>query len=110
MYQVIEKELLNSTCGLQDPRIDKKFVPTLDMSFDTAEEALRFYRDYASLAGFDVRRNRFRNGGRAQEVECKFSGTYTGGPGPDRSRGKTTMKKQCKAMVTIARLKDGPER
>ena len=80
------------------------------MSFDTSDEALRFYRDYVALAGFDVRRNRHRNGGRAQEVECKFSGTYTGGPGPDRERGKTTMKKKCKAMVTIARSKDGPER
>jgi hypothetical protein len=80
------------------------------MSFDTSDEALRFYRDYVALAGFNVRRNRHRNGSRAQEVECKFSGTYTGAPGPDRERGKTTMKKKCKAMVTVARSKDGPER
>ena len=80
------------------------------MSFDTSDEALRFYRDYAALAGFDVRRNMHRDGGHTQEVECKFSGTYTGGPRPDRERGKTTMKKKCKAMVTIARSKDGPER
>jgi hypothetical protein len=57
----------------------------------------------SSIAGFDIRRNRTRNNGRAQEVECKASGQYNGGSGADRTRAKTTKKKKCKTMVCIAR-------
>jgi hypothetical protein len=67
------------------------------------EDALAFYVTYAWLAGFDIRRNRTRNNGRAREVECKASGEYKGGPGPDRTRAKTTKKRKCKAMVCITR-------
>jgi hypothetical protein len=65
---------------------------------------LAFYIIYARLAGFDIRRNRTRNNGPAQEVECKASGQYKGGPGQDRTHAKTTKKMKCKAMVCIARL------
>jgi hypothetical protein len=75
----------------------------LDMFFESAENVLAFYIKYARLAGFDIRRNRIRSNGRAQEVECKASGQYKGGPGPDRTCDKTTKKKKCKAMVCIAR-------
>jgi hypothetical protein len=44
------------------------------MFFESAENVLAFYFRYAWLAGFDIRRNRIRNNGRAQEVECKASG------------------------------------
>jgi hypothetical protein len=40
-----------------------------------------------------MRRSRIRNNGHAQEVECKAKGQYKGGPGSDRTRGKTTKKK-----------------
>jgi hypothetical protein len=73
------------------------------MFFESAENVLAFYIRYARLVGFDIRRNRTRNNGRAQEVECKASGQYKGGPGPDRTRDKTTKKKKCKAMMCIAR-------
>jgi hypothetical protein len=76
----------------------------LDMYFESVEDALAFYVRYARLAGFDIRRNRTRNNGHAQQVECSASGQYKGGPSPDRTRGKTTMKNKCKAMVCIARL------
>jgi hypothetical protein len=59
-----------------------KYVSTLDMFFESAEDALAFYVRYARLAGFEVRRDRRRNNGRAQEVECKPSGQYKGGLGP----------------------------
>jgi hypothetical protein len=70
-----------------------KYVPTLDMYFESAEDALAFYIRYARLAGFDIRRNRTMNNGRAQEVECSTSGEYKGGLGLDRTRGKTIKKK-----------------
>jgi soluble lytic murein transglycosylase-like protein len=73
------------------------------MFFECAEYTLAFYVRYAQLAGFDIRRNRTRNNGRAQEVECKASGQYNGGSGADRTRAKTTKKKKCKTMVCIAR-------
>ena len=73
-----------------------KYVPTLDMCFESAEDALAFYATYALLAGFNIRKNRKRNNGRAQEIECSFNGQHTGGPGPDRQRGKTTKKKTVK--------------
>lgn len=95
---------------LQDPSIDNKFVPKHEMYFKTAEDALEFYRVYASLAGFGIRRNRKRNGGRAQEVECTFSGAHRNDPGPDRVRDKTTKRKKCRAKVTISRATDEIER
>jgi hypothetical protein len=87
-----------------------KNVPTLDMYFESAQDALAFYIRYARLAGFDIRRNRKRNNGRAQEVECKANGQYKGDPAPDRTCGKTTKKKKCKAMVCIVRSTKLPER
>jgi hypothetical protein len=71
-----------------------KYIPTLDMFFDSAENTLAFYIRYAQLAGFDIRRNRTKNNGSAQEVECKASGQYKGGPGPDRTHDKAIKKKK----------------
>jgi hypothetical protein len=82
----------------------------LDMFFESAENALAFYIKYARLADFNIRRNRTRNNDRAQEVECKASGQYKGGPEPDRTHDKTTKKKECKAMVCIARSAMQPGR
>jgi hypothetical protein len=87
-----------------------KYVPTLDMFFENAEYALAFYVRYARLAGFDVRRNRTRNNGHAEEVECKARGQYKGGPSSDRACGKTTKEKKCNAMVCITRSATLPGR
>ena len=95
---------------MQDPTTDVKYVPTLEMNFHSAEDALAFYITYAQLAGFNIRKNRMRNNGRAQDVECSFSGKYKGGPGPDRQRAKTTKKKNCQAMVKIKRSTTNNER
>jgi hypothetical protein len=76
---------------LQDTQIvNVKYVPRLDMYLERVEDTLAFYVRYTRLAGFDIRRNKIRNNGRMQEVECKASGQYKGGPGPDRTGGKTT--------------------
>jgi hypothetical protein len=60
------------------------------MYLERVEDTLAFYVRYTRLAGFDIKRNKIRNNGRMQEVECKASGQYKGGPGPDRTGGKTT--------------------
>jgi hypothetical protein len=62
------------------------------MCFESAEDTFAFYVKYVQLASFRMRRNKKRNNGRAQEVECLFSGEK-GGLGPDRTRGKITKKK-----------------
>jgi hypothetical protein len=86
-----------------------KYVPMLDMYFERVGDALAFYVRYMWLADFNIRRNRSRNNGCAQEVEYSASGQYNGGPGPDRTCGKTT-KKKCKATVCIARSATLPKR
>jgi hypothetical protein len=74
-----------------------KYVPTLNMYFESAEDVLAFYVTYTRLAGFDIRRNRTRNNGHAQEVECKASGEYKGSPGPNRTRVKTKKEKEIQS-------------
>jgi hypothetical protein len=82
---------------LQDPKIvDVKNVLTLDMCFESAEDALIFYVKYVQLASFNMRKNIKRNNYHAQELECSFSRTYKGGPGQDRTCGKTTKKTNAK--------------
>jgi hypothetical protein len=57
---------MNCQNVLQDPQlIDVKYVPTLDMFFESVKNVLAFYIRYAPLAGFDIRRNRIRNNSRA---------------------------------------------
>jgi hypothetical protein len=73
-----------------------EYVPALDMYFERVEDVLALYVRYMQLAGFNIRRNRMRNNGRTQEAECSASGQYKGGPGPDRTHGKTIKKKNAK--------------
>jgi hypothetical protein len=55
-----------------------------------------------------VRKNRKRNGGRAQDFECSFAGKFTDNIGADRDRDRAkTSKKDCKAMVCAMMAKDG---
>lgn len=62
------------------------------MHFNTSIEALEFYRTYAQLAGFGVRRNMKRDGGRSQEIECAFQGRITNSLGADRQHQKISKK------------------
>ena len=92
---------------IQDPKIDKRFVPNLEMHFDSMDDAFQFYQSYAHLAGFDVKKNRKRNSGRGQDFECSFAGMHKNSPGAERIRAKTTKRKNCKAMVCAVKTKDG---
>jgi hypothetical protein len=38
--------------------VSDEFVPKVGMKFDGLEDAYEYYCDYASLAGFDVRKRR----------------------------------------------------
>ena len=96
----------------QVPTVDNNLVPNYDQTFPTEYEAFEFYRVYASLAGFGIRKNRVYNKKQTKQLECNFAGTHTKDPGPDRQRNKTSKKKQCRAQVHVTRAKqqDGTER
>jgi hypothetical protein len=107
MYCTITSVGIMRIRKLQDPRISDKFVPTFDMHFDNMVEAYDFYETYTMLAGFDVRKNRKRKGGRAQDFECSFAGKFIDSIGADRDRAKTSKNKDCKVMVCTMMAKDG---
>lgn len=72
--------------------ITKKFMPTLHIHFHSMSEAYDLYETYAVLFGFNMRKNRKRNGGRAQDFECSFADKITHSRGSDRDHGKTSKK------------------
>jgi hypothetical protein len=74
------------------------------MHFDKAYD---FYETYAMLIGFDVRKNRKRNVGRAQDFECSFAGKFTDSIGAHHDRAKTSKKKGRTTMVCIMMEKVG---
>jgi hypothetical protein len=73
--------------------ISDKFVPTHDMHFDNMVATYDFYETYAMLACFNARKNRKRNGGRAQDFECSFAGKFNDSIGKDHDHAKTSKKK-----------------
>lgn len=79
----------------------------MEVNFESMDEAFEFYRSYAQLAGFNVKKNRTRNGRRAQDFHCSFEGKKRNSPGPNRKRARTTMKTGCKAMVRAMKARDG---
>ena len=56
----------------QDGDLDTKFVPNFETSFESLEGAYEFYRAYAKIIGFSVKKNRTRMNGR--EFCCSFEG------------------------------------
>lgn len=86
--------------------ITKKFMPTLHIHFHSMSEAYDLYETYAMLFGFSMRKNRKRNGGRAQDFECSFADKTTHSRGSDLDHGKTSKKKECKAMVCAMNTRD----
>lgn len=87
--------------------VSAEFVSTLEMHFDDMDEAFAFYETYAMLAGFNVRKNRKKNNGRAQDFECSFAGKPIDSRGADRLIAKTSKKRDCKAMVKAKSAVDG---
>lgn len=87
---------------MQKDTLDQKYIPTYEKTFATLEDAYEFYREYAELAGFGIKRNRKRKkkDSDGQEFACSFEGKHK--PKVDevnRQRGKTSKRDSCKAMV-----------
>ncbi|CAO2152206.1 unnamed protein product [Urochloa humidicola] len=82
--------------------LDQRFVPDFEMDFDKLEDAYEFYRRYAELAGFNIKRNRKRDkkDSEGQEFCCTDEGKHkTKVADVDRQRDKTSKRSGCKAMV-----------
>lgn len=92
---------------MQDPNLDPKFVPNMEMEFASLDDAFEFYRTYSQLAGFNVKKGRMRYDRRGQDFECSQQGKHGKSPGANRIRKKTTKRKACKAMVCAVTRKDG---
>ncbi|CAN6311434.1 unnamed protein product [Urochloa humidicola] len=58
--------------------LDQRFVPDFEMDFDKLEDAYEFYRRYAELAGFNIKRNRKRDkkDSEGQEFCCTDEGKH----------------------------------
>lgn len=87
---------------MQGENLDPRFIPDLEMSFETLEDAYEFYRHYAELAGFPAKKNRKRDkkDSEGQEFCCSIEGKHKVKVSDvDRQRGKTSKRGGCRAMV-----------
>lgn len=82
---------------LQGDHVNEKFVPNYEQSFDDLKEAYAFYREYAEISGFPIKKNRKRGDG--QDFCCSFEGKHVPKVGDSRTREKTSKRDGCKAMV-----------
>jgi len=85
---------------LQDANILDVFVPRVQQTFDTKEEAYLFYLDYAKLAGFSVRTKRTSK--ETTHWVCNREGFLK--PGQENEEpmtNKTSMRIGCPAYVKV---------
>lgn len=91
---------------MQDTLIAPRFVPHPDMTFESLNDAYHFYKGYSRLAGFNIKKNRTRYNKTGQDFQCSLEGKPSNTPGGDRQRGKTSMRRGCKAMVCARESKE----
>ncbi|CAL5082383.1 unnamed protein product [Urochloa decumbens] len=87
---------------IHNENLDPRLVPNFDMDFDSLDDAYEFYRRYAELSGFNIKRNRKRDrkDSEGQEFCCTLQGKHkTKVAVVDRQRDKTSKRGGCKAMV-----------
>ncbi|CAL4969684.1 unnamed protein product [Urochloa decumbens] len=87
---------------MHNENLDPRLVPNFEMDFDSLEHAYEFYRHYAELAGFNIKRNRKRDKkeSEGQEFCCSGEGKHKSKVAVvDRQRDHTSKRGGCKAMV-----------
>jgi hypothetical protein len=57
---------------MQDERLPVSFVPNLEMTFGSFDEAYEFYRKYAEKASFPIKKDKIRTCG--QDITCSREG------------------------------------
>ncbi|XP_014506872.1 protein FAR1-RELATED SEQUENCE 2-like [Vigna radiata var. radiata] len=92
--------------------VDQSFsdiVPTLNMCFDTMEEARKFYCDYGKRCGFGVRTRTSKKDNNNQvyylRLVCSREGRYVSNIRPE-VKTLPSQTKQCHAGITFARKDD----
>ena len=91
--------------SVQGDAVNPKYVPHDEMLFDNEEHAWQFYKAYAHLAGFPVKKNNKRSNG--QEYTCSYQGKHKNCPRLNRKTSKTSKRSGCKAMVFAKTPRDG---
>jgi hypothetical protein len=85
---------------LQDANILDVFVPRVQQTFDTREQAYLFYLDYAKLAGFSVRTKRTSKETRHWVRNCEGF-LKPGQENEEPMTNKTSMRIGCPAYVKV---------
>ncbi|RYR11529.1 hypothetical protein Ahy_B04g069049 [Arachis hypogaea] len=73
-FEFESNEVLELLCD-----IDDQFVPNVGMTFNTLEDAAKFYKDYAKAAGFSTRvrsTNKKGNEIKNQLITCSREGKW----------------------------------
>ena len=87
--------------------MDPEVVPNFEMRFQSLEHAFLFYRKYAWLAGFPMKKNRKR-GTDGKDFCCSLEGKHnTKVEDGDRKTSKTSKCDGSKAMVCTRKARDG---
>ena len=96
--------VINKHVCMQGDHVNERFVPNFEQRFNNFEGAYEFYRDYALLSGFPIKKNRTR--GEGQDICCSFEGKHNPKVGDEeRQREKTSKRDGCKAMVCANKKK-----
>ncbi|RYR01173.1 hypothetical protein Ahy_B06g080033 [Arachis hypogaea] len=88
--------------------VDDQFVPKVIMTFNTLEDATKFYTDYAKAAGFSIRvrtTNKKGNKTKNQLITCSREGKWRSKISPTEKTNPTTGL-NCLAQIYIHTLKD----
>ncbi|RYR68272.1 hypothetical protein Ahy_A03g014762 [Arachis hypogaea] len=88
--------------------VDDQFVSKVGMTFTTLEDAGKFYRNYAKVAGFSTRvrsTNRKENEIKNQLITCSREGKWNSKISPTK-KTNSTAGLNCPARIYIHTLKD----
>jgi hypothetical protein len=91
---------------MQDERLPASFVPNLEITFGSFDEAYEFYRKYAEKASFPIKKNKIRTCG--QDITCSREGGHKSNVADnERKTPKTSKREGCRAKVCVQLVKDG---
>jgi hypothetical protein len=93
---------------MQDERLPASFVPNLEMTFGSFDEAYEFYRKYVEKRVSQSRRARLEHVGRISLVRARGGGRHKSNVADnERKTSKTSKPEGCRAKVCVQLAKDG---
>ncbi|KAM2125263.1 hypothetical protein EV1_014854 [Malus domestica] len=105
-----QSEIVAGICFFY-PQVTDEFKPTIGQSFETLDEVLEFYNNYAREAGFSVRMHSSKKNKDGEitrkEFVCNKEGSNTKEWIGDEQKRRGLTKKGCKARLIVVRSKLG---